>query len=105
MSEVDILQVLAEEAGTNDPISLVQRLEGRGLAVRVAEGFDPDEQSAAVLQLAQSMDPFWTQGAALRTRLINDGWSEEMAEHLASDWLHMMLAMIGSALVEGDQDA
>lgn len=92
--DVDLLAVLAEETGTPNPIDLISRLEARGLSVSVKDAIDFDAQRQAMMAFGQTMEPIWEQTTATRNRLIGDGWSEEMAEHLAGHVAHIMFAMI-----------
>lgn len=96
--DTDLLAVLAEECSTHDPIGLLQRLEERGLAVTVADTYNEAEHTANVAEFAESLKPIWAQGKATREQLISEGWSEEMAEHLASHAVHSLLTVIDNGI-------
>lgn len=106
--DVDLLAVLAERCKTDNPIQLLQELEEAGLSVAVKDQHDPAAQRAAMQEFSATLDPIWESVGATRTRLLTDGWSEEMAEHLAGHMAHIMFGMIERELFgapqEGDGD-
>lgn len=103
--DTDVLAVLAEQCATDNPIDLLQRLEEAGLEVSVREQFDPAAQRAAVQEFSQTLDPIWEQGTGTRNRLLGEGWSEEMAEHLASHAVHLLLDIIAREIFGAPAEA
>lgn len=98
--DVDVLAVLADVVGTPDPIGLLQALEEKGLVIQAAGvAYSPDEHMAAMREFMVSLEPTWVSSKEVRERLVRDGWSEEMAEHLASHIAHLWINQMEASLM------
>lgn len=53
-----------------------------------------------LLSLDDELNVLWIQGKKLRDRLVEDGWSEEMAEHLAGDYVHALFHIFTNQVSE-----